>query len=510
MSERPAGTGSQSRPSPCRPVMGRARGPVAAVVAGVLIAACSAGTRPSASDGAATATVAPGRSGEAAITLPVVPEAIPTGSTLIDERFGDGTGAGWADTVGWSRVGYGGRVSWSAAGLAWSWYPAGQEWADYAAHLDVRVDAGAVAVGLRAGPAGRYVVQAGTTGVVLLREEPWGSWAPLAGGAPLEAGRSHALTVAAVGGHIQVWSDGSLLVDHTDLSPLPTGTVTLGAPEGSVVSVGAIRVSSLGADLPAVKPARSAALPGEAARRPDGAPESGPFAAGPGAPQGTAASGGNDLGIGLVRFDEPGYETGDPIEVSVTVLLDGEGPVGPFDVRVNVGGASCEATVQSLSNFGSTTAACSVPGFAEPGILAWQVRVDARDQVAERREDDNSAAGAVAVTAGGSGALPDLVAKWWSTDPVWPPDPGEPVAFRVKVGPSVARSEVAPYVVAVSLDGVVLCEIEVAVTEAVVSCPLDTGIGPGRHTLGIVVDATGVIEEGPGEAGNAYEVVIDL
>jgi hypothetical protein len=429
---------------------------------------------------------------------------------LLDERFTGGAGDEWSRVEGWTLVGYARGTSWSAAGPAFAWYAEGEGWVDYAVALDGRIDAGGLAIGVRAGPDGRYVVHAGATVVALLREAPWGSFEVLAAAPPLEAERTHALSVAVVAGRIQVWSDGRLILAHSDLDPLRTGTVTLGAGEGSVVSVDGVRISALGAPLPPVNPANAGAEPIALPVSPDAAPPGGPL--GDETAEVFEPQEGNDLELGLVRFDRSRYTTGDPITVEVAVRLAGEGPVGPFGVRFEVGDTGCEATVQSLSNFGSATAVCTAPGIGQSGLPVWHVEVDDRSQVAESDEQDNSAVGALVVSDAGRDAdSADLVAMWWSTDP-WPPDPDEPVDLQFRVGPLPPfDGDLPAYVVTVSLDGAALCAIEVVSPDpTTVTCPLDTGFGAGRHVLGLVVDATGVVDEGPGEAGNSVELVVDL
>jgi len=143
----------------------------------------------------------------------------------------------------------------------------------------------------------------------------------------------------------------------------------------------------------------------------------------------------------------------------------------------------------------------------------WRLEVDHLAEVDETDEDDNAVVGALAVAEGDPGpVVPDLVVMWWATVPVWPPDPDEPVAFELRVGPLPPfAGEVPGYTLAVSLDGAALCDIEVTASQpVVVECPLDTGIGAGRHVLGVVVDVGDAVEEGAGEAGNSYEVIIDL
>ena len=56
-----------------------------------------------------------------------------------------------------------------------------------------------------------------------------------------------------------------------------------------------------------------------------------------------------------------------------------------------------------------------------------------------------------------------------------------------------------------------LCNIEVASSvPTTLICPLEAGVEAGRHVLGVVIDATGVVDEGPGEAENTLEFVVDL
>lgn len=486
--------------------------PAWVVSAAATVALAAACTGASFADPTTTvAEGADGADGAVTTTLPVIPEAVPAGATLLDERFDGEAARLWTGSAGWAPIGYGEAMVWSASGAAWSWYPDGQAWADYAVTFDSRVDAGGLAVGVRAGPEGRYVVHVGTAVVGLVREQPWGEPTVLATTMPLEPNRSHALSVAVVGGHLQVWSDGRLILEYSDPNPLPAGTVTFGAADGSVAWIDGLRITSLGAPLP---PARPATARGDAAAVPpdlDAEPEGGPFAAEP-APTGEP-NGGNDLDLGVVRFDRAAYTQGDPVTVSAEVALAGEGPVGPFTVRVDVGDVGCDAAVQSLSNFGSTVATCTTPGIGQAGLPVWRVNVDDQDQVVESDETDNASIGALVVTDSvSSPMLPDVVVMWWATEPAWPPRPDEPVDIRVRVGPLPPHEgEIPAYGVAVSLDGAILCDVEVASpSPATLSCPLDTGIGVGRHVLGIVVDSSGVVAEGDGEAGNTYEVIIDL
>ena len=119
------------------------------------------------------------------------------------------------------------------------------------------------------------MVQLSEDGVFLLRDAPYGSVQALGSAQPVEAGVPHVLAIGVDGGHLQVYADGVLLIDATDGSPLPGGSIGLGAGDEASVAVDNIVVASLGGPLPEIEAVGEPAdepLPDELA---DAGPEAG-------------------------------------------------------------------------------------------------------------------------------------------------------------------------------------------------------------------------------------------
>jgi hypothetical protein len=425
-------------------------------------------------------------------------EALVSGSgVLLREDFQDGDTAGWLVEAGWYVLENGGRRMAAAGGEAWAWYLGGLGWARYGVRLGFLVNAGSLGVSVAVGEEGRYVVQFSEQGVYLLKDAPYGSVQALGSAQPVSLGEPHVLAVGVDGGHLQVYVDGVLLIDATDPSPLPGGSVGLGAGAGSAVVVDNIVVASLGGPLPQIQAVAEPAdqpLPDEFA---DGAPGAGEELDEGGEPPDPSIP--NLVLSGVSYPSVIGY--GQPFEVLLTVANASGVEVGAFTVAFTSEGETCEAEVNSLAAGEGAMVSCRMPGYAANGseFYDWVAAADSGGVIDEGgREDDNLAAGTITIGEGQSEeVLPNVTFGWVSTRPDMP-QPGEPIAKDVSiVQTNLAWTGTLPDLELRVFyeDGSAACGATIPSGETTGTCDIPAFSNPGVYRLRFVIDADDVFAE---------------
>ena len=474
------------------------------LVLGLVVAACGGdedgevGLSTTTSAGSVTTLVGETTTTEAwGVAVDPGVEAMVGGSgVLLREDFQDGDALGWQVEAGWYVLANGQRRMAAAGGEAWAWYAEGLGWSRYGVRLAFLAQQGPLGVSVAVGQGGRYVVQLSEDGVFLLRDAPYGSVQALGSAQPVEAGVPHVLAVGVDGGHLQVYVDGVLLIDATDGSPLPGGSIGLGAGDEASVVVDNIVVASLGGPLPEIEAVGEPAdepLPEELA-------DAGPQAGEELEAEEPAEPGFPNLVLRGVSVP-PGVQLGEAFDVSMSVANTGDADAGAFTVLFILDW--CEAEVESLRAGEETTVSCQWPGYANwAGEVEWNAWADSGEVIDEGgREADNVIYGTSDLGDVGQSeeVLPNLHLSWWDMVPSYEAVPvGEPMAmtFQIQQSESAWQGHMSTFTVDVLYeDGSTVCHVTVGSPDFGGSCELPAFEASGEHWLQVVTDSGDAVRE---------------
>ena len=486
--------------------MGMRRCSVVVFALGLVVAGCSD------DDGGATTTVG---SDEVTTTVPAATTTTaPWGETvepgaeglladsnlLLREDFQDGEITDWTVDAGWYLLSAGERRLLAAGGPAWARLGQGDDWSRYAARFGVLIHQGSLGLSVAVGDAGRYVVHLTDAGVYLLKDAPYGSFTTLGSALPIPTGEPHGVAVGVDGGHIQVYLDGVLLIDATDPSPLPGGTIGLGAADGSSVQVDNIVVAALQGPLPALQ------APGEPAAAPP-APES--VDPGPGEEANDSAT----ANLALTGVSYPMViERGEQFDVTLTVTNRGGVSVGSFSVAWTSAGDGCEAAIEGLAVGGSTHLTCRAPSYEFTGDEEWLAAADSTGMIDEGAwEGDNLATGTITVgpPTVEVGGTPNLVVGWYTLSPE-APAPGDPIVLQFGMSQTAADwGGDLPLIHFRMLyeDGTTACSDAVFEGETGGTCEIPAFADSGEYWLRMEIDANDVVAES-NESDNSTFVTV--
>ena len=457
-----------------------------------LVAACG--------DDMATTTASTAATVASSSTITVVesPEVAPGAESLVDatsillrEDFQSGVAQGWQIDAGWYVLTNGDRRAFAASGDSWAWYTPGLGWSGYGARLGFRVESGNLAVSVGVATEGRYVVNASADGVHLLRDVPYGALEPVASSNGVSTGAGHTIAVGLQDGHVQVYIDGSLIIDYQDPDPISAGSIGLGTSAGSVVLVDNVVVAGLSGSLPRL------IVPG--VEEPIAAPDLSEVDLGPADnldADGHGVATSPDLEVTGVSL--PGtLAPGQGFDVSIHIANAGPDDLGPFSVAFLSDDIECGQVVDRLESMIATTVTCTLPGYDAAGDYEWMAVVDSTGVVAEDEEDDNLAAGMIHVGAPDEPSdLPDLTTAWINTDPPSPPA-GEVMTIGIGVGQVNAEFGGQLGLVEVEIrfpDGTVACRGRGAVWEEA-SCVTGPFPPPGEYRMEIAIDPDDAVAE---------------
>ena len=472
---------------------------VAGVAAGVLVAACGG----EGGEAFTTTTAGPvGTVGETTTTAawgeemaPGVGALVEGSRVLLREDFQDGDTAGWVVEAGWYLLENGERRMAAAGGEAWAWFQGGLGWSRYGARLVLMVNAGSLGVSVAVGEGGRYVVQFSEEGVHLLKDAPFGSTQALGSSQPVSLGEPHVLAVGSDGGHLQVYVDGVLLVDATDRSPLPGGSLGLGAADGSSVVVDNIVVASLGGPLPGVLAVAELAdepLPDPLA---DAAPQAG---------EQLEAEEPIDTGLPNLVVTGVSYpmqiHLGEEFEVAISARNVGLAGAGPFAVSFTSGGTQCQARVAGMEAGEEASTSCQFEGYANGAdSYEWVAAVDSGEDIDEGGlEPDNLAAGTIWLAQEETEETqPNVVIGWAERMPVDPaPDDAIIISFGVtQTNPDWTGLLPDLEFRAFYEGGNTACRTTVPSGQSEGACEVPAFGQPGEYPLQLVIDAAGVLAE---------------
>ena len=472
--------------------MGVRRCPALLFVLGLIVAACgddveggspTSGVTVAPTTPTATTTTAPW--GET--VAPGADDMLSATNLLLREDFQDGDIGDWNVQSGWYLLSAGSRRLLAAGGAAWVRFDGGSDWARYAARFGVLIHHGSIGLTVAMGADGRYVVHLTETGVYLLRDVPFGTFATLGSAQPIPPGEAHAVAVGVDGGHLQVYLDGRLLIDAVDPNPLPGGAVGLGTVSGSSVQVDNILVAALRGPLPDLQ------VVGDSA---DAAPAPESVDSGPVQPVDTD---GFNLELTGVTYPER-IDTGDTFDVAFTIANTGTRSVGSFTVAWLSAGDRCETSTEGMAPASVIELGCRAPAYAASGDYEWTAAADSTGMIDEgEQEDDNLAAGTVTI---GSPAVevatdPNLVVSWFDLDPPFPA-PGEPVDFRFGVVQTESRwnGGLPAYELRlVADDDTVACIASIPAGDTSGVCTLPALGAEGEYRFRMELDALDAVEE---------------
>ncbi len=178
-----------------------------------------------------------------------------SGQYLFKDTFDDGKPDRWrlydagGKTVDW-RAGKGWKVAklddnyrLKGEGHYHADVRTGGSWANYQLGVGVYLEKGGIHIKVRQTQNGRYFVGFRDNVIYLKKETPWGTFFDLA---EVEQGLTPAtwqwVEISAVGGHIQVYVDKELKLEHTDTNPLPRGHIGFETLDDSVAYVDEVEV----------------------------------------------------------------------------------------------------------------------------------------------------------------------------------------------------------------------------------------------------------------------------
>jgi len=374
---------------------------------------------------------------------------VSSGSILFRDDFQDGQAQEWQTSGGWFVEQDGDRYYFGTSGEGWAWVSGGVSWTDYLFHAGVRLDSGVAFLTMNMTSEGRYVLRIDQDGLYLIKEQPAGQFTTLAQTGPVAMGTGHSISIAAQAGHLQVYVDRALWIDHNDLAPVLRGTIGVSALDGSRVIVDNVLVAQYAGSLPAGVPEAPPAVdqepptPGELGQDLEQAPIEDVPEVTPEPEVTLEPEALPDLvAVGVVWTPDPVVQ-GQPFQVFMQLTNAGEAPAGAFTVRLHYHAATgipdCNVDFPGLAPGENGAAFCNSVTNSNPGTSPTEFTVDVENEIEESDEDNNFAATTFEVAAvspedgpgDGDGEVPGAQTDLVITDVTFIPDPalqGQPFA----------------------------------------------------------------------------------
>ena len=165
--------------------------------------------------------------------------------TFID-NFESGVTEGWILEPGWQLQRDQHNNVLSGEGHSWARLQRGQKWTDYSYRLRLKLIRGRIHLNYRVSDEGRYFIGFLEDGLYLNKEAPWGKFFELAGSdKSISFNDWHDIEVRGVGGHIQVYVDGSLELDVIDDMPLTQGSIAVETLEQSYAYIDEVEAEEI-------------------------------------------------------------------------------------------------------------------------------------------------------------------------------------------------------------------------------------------------------------------------
>jgi hypothetical protein len=170
---------------------------------------------------------------------------------LFHDDFQQGNADAWNVSASWYVVQDGDSYVFSADGAGGAWVPGGQKWGEYVFRVNTRLERGSLALSFNLSQSGRYLLHIRSDGLFLVKEYPVGEYTTLVQTGPFQTAGWNHIALGKQGGHIQVYVNRVLWIDHTDSSPLPQGTIGVSTLDGSKGAIDDVLVTALRTQLPA-------------------------------------------------------------------------------------------------------------------------------------------------------------------------------------------------------------------------------------------------------------------
>jgi hypothetical protein len=164
----------------------------------------------------------------------------------LSDNFEKRAADGWDLEPGWLVEQEGGNYLLSGEGHNWARLQRGEGWTNYSFRLRLKLIRGAIHLNYRVSEKGRYFIGLREEGLYLNKEAPWGEFADLAGSdTRIDFKVWHDIEIVGKDGHLQVYVDGILEIDFTDVAPLTYGSIAFETLDESRAMVDDVRVSSV-------------------------------------------------------------------------------------------------------------------------------------------------------------------------------------------------------------------------------------------------------------------------
>ena len=312
---------------------------------------------------------------------------------LFKDDFQDGQAENWQTTQAWNVQQNGDVYYYEAKGEGITWLPQGNNWGNYGLRSKVLVDNNCLVLSINMTKSGRYLLNLCEDGISLQREKPAGKFTEMVKTCPFETGKWHDVWFGIQNGHIQVYVDKALWIDAGDHNPLPTGTIALGALDGSNVKVDDVLVTQLTKPLASV-PIQAPTNCNTAALPVIEAPEVNiamiPIEDNVSA---ESSNGKPDLVIKEAFFGPDEVPSGQPFSANFAIRNEGDADSGAFTLRWNfndkLGVSVCSWDYDNLAPGETVMGGCVRTSNARSGKYSSSLIVDAEKEVEETNETNN-------------------------------------------------------------------------------------------------------------------------
>jgi len=168
-------------------------------------------------------------------------------TVLLSDDFEDRQADGWDLQSGWQVKRVDGSYALTGQGHKTVWLDEGWDWTDYSFRFRLKLNKGVIHVNCRNND-GRYLFAISNDFFDLNKEAPWGhytNWLAQNPSAAFNLGDWYGVEIVCVGGRLQAYVDGVLIIDHIDDDPLTHGTIAFETLDNSQAYVDDVEVIEL-------------------------------------------------------------------------------------------------------------------------------------------------------------------------------------------------------------------------------------------------------------------------
>ena len=168
-------------------------------------------------------------------------------TVLLSDDFEERQADGWDLQSGWQVKRVDGSYALTGQGHKTVWLDEGWDWTDYSFRFRLKLNKGVIHVNCRNND-GRYLFAISNDFFDLNKEAPWGhytNWLAQNPSAAFNLGDWYDVEIVCVGGRLQAYVDGVLIIDHIDDDPLTHGTIAFETLDNSQAYVDDVEVIEL-------------------------------------------------------------------------------------------------------------------------------------------------------------------------------------------------------------------------------------------------------------------------